>query len=108
MGTPSIPVVRGMSLKPKANNNTTHGNSHSHNNKEDKQLIAKHYQEQFAKKALQEKRGGFTTKAMRDLETMKKRKVYSHTQLAITFPDGIVVKANFHTNERVGVVIEGL
>ncbi|OEU09746.1 hypothetical protein FRACYDRAFT_194726 [Fragilariopsis cylindrus CCMP1102] len=76
-------------------------------NKEDKQLLAKHFQTQFAKqKAAQSI--GFTTKAMRDLTKIKKSKVYSHTQLAITFPDGIIVKANFSTTEKLSMVMKGI
>ena len=81
--------------------------SSSTTNKDDKQLLAQHYQEQYKKKMALEQ-SGFTTKAMRDLAKLKKQNVYSHTQLAIAFPDGLVIKANFGTQETVGKVIEGL
>eukprot|EP00591_Stephanopyxis_turris_P010493 CAMPEP_0195528756 /NCGR_PEP_ID=MMETSP0794_2-20130614/31045_1 /TAXON_ID=515487 /ORGANISM="Stephanopyxis turris, Strain CCMP 815" /LENGTH=564 /DNA_ID=CAMNT_0040659943 /DNA_START=402 /DNA_END=2096 /DNA_ORIENTATION=- len=50
--------------------------------------------------------GGFTTKAMRDLEKMKKAKVYSHTQLRICFPDGCALSARFYPSEKVKHVKE--
>ena len=81
--------------------------SSSSTNKDDKQLLAKHYQEQYKKKMAREQ-SGFTTKAMRDLAKLKKQNVYSHTQLAIAFPDGLMIKANFGTKETVGKVMEGL
>ena len=48
--------------------------------------------------------GGFTTKAMRDLEKMKQTKVYSHTQLRICFPDGCRIDAKFLPSETVGII----
>lgn len=45
--------------------------------------------------------GGFTTKAMRDLEKMKKTKVFSHAQLRVCFPDGFSVSGNFYPNETI-------
>merc|ERR1719203_1704254 len=48
--------------------------------------------------------GGFTTKAMRDLEKMKKAKLFTHAQLRICFPDGISISANFHPNEKIETV----
>lgn len=59
-------------------------------------------QEQERKK----KEGGFTTKAMRDLERMKKQKVYSHTQLRICFPDGSSLSARFLPCEKISTVKE--
>jgi len=50
------------------------------------------------------KEGGFTTKAMRDLERMKKQKVYSHTQLRICFPDGCSLSARFLPSEKICTV----
>jgi len=70
-------------------------------------LLATHFQQQQANRLAAENRG-FTTKAMRDLEKLKKQKVYSHTQLAIHFPDGISIKANFSTKEKLKAVLEGL
>jgi len=75
--------------------------------KGDSQLLATRYQQQHASRVATDNKG-FTTKAMRDLEKLKKTRVYSHTQLAIAFPDGISVKANFGTTEKLRTVMEGL
>jgi len=48
--------------------------------------------------------GGFTTKAMRDLERMKKAKVYSHAQIRVNFSDGTHLHAKFFPREKVSVV----
>lgn len=48
--------------------------------------------------------GGFTTKAMRDLERMKKAKVYSHAQIRMNFPDGTHLHGRFLPRERVAAV----
>lgn len=50
--------------------------------------------------------GGFTTKAMRDLEQMKKAKVYSHVQLRVQFRDGSAVHGKFLPKETLGQVKE--
>lgn len=84
------------------------------NNKEDVQLLAQHIQKQQLARTAAENRG-FTTKAMRDLEKLKKASVYSHTQLAIQLPtihggggSVIVVKANFLPQETIQAVLDGL
>ena len=48
--------------------------------------------------------GGFTTKAMRDLEKMKKAKVYSHAQIRVNFPDGSNLHAKFLPREKVSSI----
>eukprot|EP00804_Cyclotella_cryptica_P013564 CCRYP_012914-RA/>CCRYP_012914-RA protein AED:0.01 eAED:0.01 QI:1246/1/1/1/1/1/2/73/253 len=48
--------------------------------------------------------GGFTTKAMRDLERMKKAKVYSHAQIRINFPDGTHLHGKFLPSETISTV----
>jgi len=48
--------------------------------------------------------GGFTTKAMRDLERMKKAKVYSHAQIRINFSDGTHLHAKFLPREKVAAI----
>jgi hypothetical protein len=48
--------------------------------------------------------GGFTTKAMRDLESMKKAKVYSHAQIRINFPDGKHLHAKFLPSENISSI----
>mmetsp|Transcript_5418 Transcript_5418/g.7189 ORF Transcript_5418/g.7189 Transcript_5418/m.7189 type:complete len:430 (+) Transcript_5418:97-1386(+) len=50
--------------------------------------------------------GGFTTKAMRDLEKIKKQKVYTHTQLRINFPDGCSLYSKFLPSEKISTVKE--
>jgi hypothetical protein len=73
----------------------------------DSSLLAQHYKQQATKRVEAENRG-FTTKAMRDLEKMKKQKVYSHTVLAITFADGVVVKGTFKPREKLQAVMKEL
>lgn len=51
---------------------------------------------------------GFTTKAMRDLEALKKSKVYSHAHLRIHFADGSVVAGNFGPKETCATVLAAL
>jgi len=75
--------------------------------KGDASLLASHFKQRHASRVASENRG-FTTKAMRDLGKLKKTKVYSHTQLAIHFPDGLSVRANFSTAEKIADVLEGL
>eukprot|EP00980_Cylindrotheca_fusiformis_P020486 scaffold7542_cov113-Cylindrotheca_fusiformis.AAC.2 len=79
----------------------------SSNSREDSALLASHMQKQH-KQRQEEANRGFTTKAMRDLERIKKQKVYSHTLLAITFPDGCVCKGQFLPAESVQTVIESI
>jgi hypothetical protein len=81
--------------------------AHASNSKEESKLLAQHIQKQHASRQAAENRG-FTTKAMRDLEALKKANVYSHTQLAIQFPNALVVKANFLPQETVRVVMDEL
>jgi len=52
--------------------------------------------------------GGFTTRAMRDLESMKKAKVYTHATLRIGFADGTWITAKFLPSETVNTVREVL
>ena len=75
--------------------------------KEDSALIAGHIQKQ-QKRVQEEANRGFTTKAMRDLEKIKKQKVYSHTLLAISFPDGCTCKGQFLPAETVNAVMESI
>jgi hypothetical protein len=48
--------------------------------------------------------GGFTTKAMRELQKMKHQKVYSHVKLRIQFPDACAIEAKFLPKETVETV----
>lgn len=52
----------------------------------------------------QREEGGFTTKAMRDLQQMKKTKVYASAILRIQFPDGSVLSAKFLPKEGIDIV----
>ena len=61
---------------------------------EDSKLLASHIQKQNLERQAAENRS-FTTKAMRDLEQLQKQKLYSHSVLAIQFPDGNIVRGNF-------------
>jgi hypothetical protein len=75
--------------------------------REDSALLAGHIQRQ-QKKSQEDANRGFTTKAMRDLERLKKQKVYSHTLLAISFPDGCVCKGQFLPTETIQTVMESI
>lgn len=48
--------------------------------------------------------GGFTTKAMRDLQQLKTQKVYASAILRIQFPDGSALSAKFLPKEHLSVV----
>jgi hypothetical protein len=52
----------------------------------------------------QREEGGFTTKAMRDLEKLKRQKVYSHAQLRVHFADGSSLEIKFLPKETIKVV----
>ena len=70
-------------------------------------LVAAQFQKQQAARKQREE-GGFTTKSMRDLEKIKKRKVYTHTQLALRFTDGTVVQGKFLPKETIDTVVKAL
>jgi hypothetical protein len=99
-------MITDDSIISETTTNSCNSNSNS-TSKEDAQLLAKQLQkQQQAQKQLQQ--GGFTTKAMRDLELLKKQKVYSHCQLAMEFPNGHIVKGNFLPKETIGVVRDAI
>eukprot|EP00505_MAST-04D_sp_SCG-Rhode-Island_P000229 Stramenopile-MAST_4_protein_229 len=50
----------------------------------------------------------FRTKAMRDLETLQKMRIYSTVILRLQFSDGWIIQANFSPGERVDDVINFL
>jgi len=85
----------------------TQSSSSTSSSREDSALIASHIQKQ-QKSRQEEANRGFTTKAMRDLERMKKQKVYSHTLLAISFPDGSTCKGQFLPVENINTVMESI
>jgi len=67
-------------------------------------LQARFKQQEEARK----KREQFSTKAMRDLDRMKKQSVYSHTLLTIQFSDGCKLLGVFSPKETVGTVIDAV
>ena len=73
----------------------------------DSTLLAAHLKKQQLQRQKQEQQG-FTTAAMRDLESMKKAKVYSHTLLTVQFADGIKLTGKFLPKERVEQVYRAL
>jgi hypothetical protein len=66
-------------------------------------LLAQRMQRLEKERILREE-GGFTTKAMRDLQKLKQAKVYSHAKLRIQFPDGSALEAKFLPKETLDVV----
>eukprot|EP00560_Eucampia_antarctica_P000395 CAMPEP_0197842500 /NCGR_PEP_ID=MMETSP1437-20131217/46774_1 /TAXON_ID=49252 ORGANISM="Eucampia antarctica, Strain CCMP1452" /NCGR_SAMPLE_ID=MMETSP1437 /ASSEMBLY_ACC=CAM_ASM_001096 /LENGTH=275 /DNA_ID=CAMNT_0043452383 /DNA_START=293 /DNA_END=1117 /DNA_ORIENTATION=- len=81
-------------------NNQQQDNTSSSNTTSDASLIAIQMKQREEDRRKRED-GGFTTKAMRDLERMKKMKVYSHVQLRIYFPDGSFLTAQFLPRETI-------
>jgi hypothetical protein len=71
--------------------------------KSDASLLAALYSRQAEQRQRQQE-GGFTTKAMRDLEQIQKKKVYAHVQLIIQFPDGSSVRGKFLPKETIAMV----
>jgi hypothetical protein len=69
----------------------------------DASLLASQYSRQSEQRQRQQE-GGFTTKAMRDLEQMQKKKVYAYVQLIIQFPDGSSVRGKFLPKETIAAV----
>ena len=69
----------------------------------DGSLLAQRMQRLEKERVLREE-GGFTTKAMRELEKLKQAKVYSHAKLRIQFPDGSALEAKFLPKETLDVV----
>ncbi|KAL7575124.1 hypothetical protein ACA910_000491 [Epithemia clementina (nom. ined.)] len=69
-------------------------------------LMARLQQQQEERKQREE--GGFTTAAMRELERLKKEKVYSHVTLTIQFPTGHYVRGQFLPKETIQTVVESL
>ena len=57
---------------------------------------------------MQRENGPLTTKAMRDLQKLKKQKVYTHAILTIQFPDGTKLQGRFLPAEKLLAVHESL
>ena len=85
----------------------SHQEDNNHNDKGTGSLIAAQFQKQQEQRRQREE-GGFTTKTMRELEKLKKQKVYAHTQLALQFSDGTVLQGKFLPKEKVRVVLKEL
>ena len=94
-------------LSAQSTNASSSTNSNNNNNnmdtRSDASLLASQYSRQSEQRQRQQE-GGFTTKAMRDLEQMQKKKVYPHVQLIIQFPDGSSVRAKFLPKETIASV----
>jgi hypothetical protein len=71
----------------------------------DATLLAAHMAKQPKERTAAESQG-FTSKTMRDMEQLQKQKVYSHTQLAIQFPDGCVVRGNCLPQEQIQTALQ--
>ncbi|KAF1330174.1 Tether containing ubx domain for glut4, partial [Globisporangium splendens] len=59
-----------------------------------------------AKRAEMEKAKNFRTQAMRELDELKKKKVFQTTLIRVQFPDRVVLQAAFHPNETVQDVVD--
>jgi hypothetical protein len=70
-------------------------------------LLAQRAKRQHEERMAREN-GGMTTKAMRDLERIKKQKVYSHVQLTIQFSDGCKLSGKFLPKETVATVRDAI
>jgi tether containing UBX domain for GLUT4 len=73
----------------------------------DSSLLAERMKKQQQER-LQREQGGFTTKAMRDLEKLKKEKVYSHVTLTVQFPDGYKLVGKFVPSDKIKLVQQSL
>jgi hypothetical protein len=82
-------------------------NDDNDDNKGTAGMIAAQFQKQQAERKQREE-GGFTTKSMRELEKLKKQKVYTHTQLALQFSDGTVLQGKFLPKEKIKTVVEAM
>ena len=89
-----------------ASNSSTSSSKNSAG-KTDSSLIADRLKRQQQER-LQREQGGFTTKSMRDLEKMKKQKVYSHVTLTIQFPDGSKLQGQFLPKTKMEAVCASL
>jgi hypothetical protein len=59
-----------------------------------------------ARREEMEKSQNFRTQAMRELDELKRRKVFQQTVIRIQFPDRIVLQAIFHPNETIQAIID--
>ncbi|GAX27393.1 hypothetical protein FisN_23Hh148 [Fistulifera solaris] len=80
------------------------GSSSNVSGPSDSSLLAERMKKQQQER-LQREQGGFTTKAMRDLEKLKKEKVYSHVTLTVKFPDGYKLVGKFVPSDKIKLVL---
>ena len=71
--------------------------------KSDSSLVAARMKRMQEERKKQEE-GGFTTKAMRDLEKLKKGRAYSHATIRVNFADGSHIHAKFLPKEKVSSI----
>jgi len=64
----------------------------------DQNLLLKAMKDQQEK---QEKRGKFSTQAMRDLETLKKSRIFTETLIRVQWPDKTILQAYFSPKESI-------
>ena len=69
----------------------------------DGSILAKQFQQREQDRRKRDEQG-FTTRAMRDLEKLKKQKVYSHAQIRVQFSDGSALEAKFLPKEPISVI----
>ena len=81
----------------------SNANSGSAAGKSDSALVAARMKRMQDERKKQEE-GGFTTKAMRDLEKLKKGRAYSHAQIRVNFADGSHLHAKFMPKEKVSSI----
>ena len=87
----------------------TNGNGSGGSSSSDSSLIMARMQKQQMERTQRDgEKNGFTTMAMRELERMKKEKVYSHVTLTIQFPSGHSIRGQFLPKETIQTVIETL
>ncbi|GKY97684.1 hypothetical protein MPSEU_000726600 [Mayamaea pseudoterrestris] len=81
------------------------GNDTSASTGSDASLIAQRLQRQMVAAREREQ---FSTKAMRDLKTLERQRVYKQATVTIQFPNGIKLVGKFLPSETVGAVKESL
>lgn len=97
---PDEPVVIAVASSATASSSQAEGPS-------DSSLLAERMKKQQQER-MQREQGGFTTKAMRDLEKLKKQKVYSHVTLTVQFPDGYKLVGKFVPSDKIRSVQQSL
>ena len=86
----------------------TNGSGGSSSSSDSSLIMARMQKQQMERTQRDGEKNGFTTMAMRELERMKKEKVYSHVTLTIQFPSGHSIRGQFLPKETIQTVIETL